>query len=69
MKHNENLGEDPRLEELTPLFFKFMARTKIPDQLTNAKIPYFEVDYYQTDKLIPYGHYKPISKIIYWEFT
>lgn len=69
MKHNDDIQNDLRNEELAPLFFKFMIRAEMPERQSPVKMPFIEVDYYQTKRLIPYRHYKPISKIIFWEFT
>jgi hypothetical protein len=60
---------DLRDEDSTPLYFKFMAKIENGQVPAFVKVPYIEVEYYQTKKIIPFGHYKPISKILFWART
>lgn len=58
-KHDLSLDED------SPLFYKYLSKIKISkEKKTRRKSQELNIKHYQTDSLIPFSHYKPISKII-----
>lgn len=57
-------NEDLRYEKHTPLFFRFMAKATVLQLSTPVKVPYIQVDFYQTDQFVPSPFHRPISKII-----
>lgn len=57
-------SESLRDEKNTPLFFKSLAEGEIQQPKGGHKIPYLEIDFYQTTQYVPTPFYKPISKIV-----
>jgi len=47
-----------------PFYFHFMKVKDITKVKKQTKLSFIEIEFYQTDKVITYAFYKPISKII-----
>ncbi len=49
-----------------PLPFYFLHKTLI-SEVPHTNDKFIKVEFYQTDKVIPETHYKPLSKTIDWK--